>query len=222
AGRGVAERAGRGGADRRGERPRRRPRRTSQTVGPARAPRRRPPLAPRGSPRARAPPSRRALLPPERDVLVGRRIRVARDQAEPRLANPRAHAVQERELPDRREHHLLLEELLDLLEQCLALLPVGVGRLLLEETVDVRIAPVDIEAARHRKGLEPRGGIAEGAAAALHQVLELLLRVALEEGRALQRAERAPDARDLQVVDDALGDAAVRGVREVLARIEAI
>src|SRR5438552_14920235 len=51
------------------------------------------------------------LLPgPELQVFVRCGVGVAGDQAEPRLLDPRADAVQERELPDRHEDHLLVHE----------------------------------------------------------------------------------------------------------------
>src|SRR5207253_10804524 len=57
------------------------------------------------------------LLPgPELQVFVRCGVGVAGDQAEPRLLDPRADAVQERELPDRHEDRLLVHELLDLHE----------------------------------------------------------------------------------------------------------
>ena len=58
--------------------------------------------------------------------------------------------------------------------------------------------------------------------AALDDVLEALLRVALEEGGALERPQLGADADRLKVVDHRLGDVGVRGVAVVLAGVEAV
>ena len=103
----------------------------------------------------------------------------------------------------------------------LAALLVEIGRLLLEQSVDVRIAAVDVRAAGGDEGLQPGGRVAEGAAGGLHDVLELLVGVRAEEGRALERPQRGADADGLQVVQDRLGQVRVGRVAEVLARVEA-
>src|SRR5262249_59062131 len=50
-------------------------------------------------------------------VLVGCRIRKVGDEPEARFLNPRAHAVKESKLPQRREHGALVHELLDFSER---------------------------------------------------------------------------------------------------------
>src|SRR5262249_24410368 len=99
----------------------------------------------------------------ERDVLVRRRVGVARDQSEPGLADAWAHPVQERELPDGRIDDALLDELLDPLQGRLAPLDVGLRGLLAEEAVEIGIAAVDVGAILDHEGFEARGGVAEGA-----------------------------------------------------------
>src|SRR2546430_12174912 len=84
----------------------------------------------------------------ERQVLVRRRVRVAGNAAEPGLLGPRSDAVQECELPDRDEHDALVDELLDPVQEGLALLPVELRPLLPEEPVDVRVAAVDVQIGR--------------------------------------------------------------------------
>src|SRR5438874_2279949 len=60
----------------------------------------------------------------DRDLLVGTGIREGRDQAEAGLADPRAVAVDERQLPDRCNDRLFGYELLDLLQHLAAFLDV--------------------------------------------------------------------------------------------------
>src|SRR5207244_584059 len=79
------------------------------------------------------------LLSLEPHVLVRRRERVAGDQPEPRLLDPRSVAAHQSDLPDGRDHRLVVDELLDLVQRGLAPLLVELGGLLAEEPVDVRI-----------------------------------------------------------------------------------
>src|SRR5262249_60105437 len=88
----------------------------------------------------------------------------------------------------------------------LAPLLVEVGALLAEQPVDVRIAAVHVRAARSDEGFDPCCGVAEGGASALHEVLVLLVAVALLECRALERPELHAYARGLERVDDRLAD----------------
>src|ERR1051325_4977184 len=66
----------------------------------------------------------------ELHVFVGRRERVGRDEAVARLLDARAHAVEERQLVDRREHRALVHELLHAVEDRLALAAVELRGLL--------------------------------------------------------------------------------------------
>src|SRR5947209_4277376 len=158
----------------------------------------------------------------ELDVLVRGGIGVAADEAEPALLHARPHAVQEGELPDGREHDLVVDELLDAMQGRLAALSVQLGRLLLEEPVDVRIAAVGVRAPGDHERLETGGGIAECSARALDDVLQLLLCVLLEECRALDGAKPGPDPHGLEVVDPALGEIAVGDVAIVVPGVEAV
>ena len=72
------------------------------------------------------------------------------------------------------------------------------------------------------EGLDPRGGIAERAAAALDEVLQFLVAESLEEGRALERPDLRPDAGGLEVVDRRLRHVDERRVDEVVAGVEAV
>src|SRR3989441_179543 len=156
----------------------------------------------------------------ELHILVGRGERVARDEPEPRFLHTRPHAAQEGDLPDRRNHHLLVDELLNPVQDRLALLFVQHGCLLTEQPVDLGIAPIGVHSTRCHEGLDPCGRIAEGAAPALDEVPKLLLGVRLEEGRQLEWPELHPDADRSKVVDDGLLDGS--DVAEVFARIEAV
>src|SRR5262249_57707012 len=87
---------------------------------------------------------------------------------------------------------------------------VELRRLLREERVDVRIAAVGIGAVLRDECLEAGRGVAEGAAGALDQVLETLLRVSLEKSRALQRSELGADADLFAVVERSLSELGLR------------
>ena len=63
------------------------------------------------------------------------------------MLDPRADAVEKRELPDRRVDRLVVYEPLDAMQRRLASLGIDVRCLLGEQPVDVRIAAVDIRAA---------------------------------------------------------------------------
>src|SRR2546428_8136101 len=100
----------------------------------------------------------------EAQSLARGRPRIVGDGPAPRLGDARTVPLQERELPDREVHGLLVDQLLDAMQNRLALLPVELGRLLSEEAVDVRIATIGVDAARDRERLDPGGGVAEDAA----------------------------------------------------------
>src|SRR5262245_10316794 len=121
-------------------------------------------------------------------------------------------SVEEGELPDRREHDLVVHQLLDLDEGRLPALGVHLGGLLAEEAFDVRIAAVAVEAVGRHEGLDARGGIAGGAAAALYKVPELLVLELAEERRPLERAYLRVDADDAEVVHDGFDDRRVGAV----------
>src|SRR5688572_27957210 len=125
--------------------------------------------------------------------LFGLQLHVFVGTREPRLLHARPHAAHGGELPARREHHLVLSELLDLLEHRLAPLAVHLDRLVAKEPGDVGIAAVGVGAAAADEGVDARLHDAERAAAALDDAPQLLLAVALEERRPLERADPRPD-----------------------------
>src|SRR3989442_3216316 len=155
-------------------------------------------------------------------VFVGCRERVAGDEADAGLVDTRAHAVQPGVQPDGRDHRLVVNELLDPVQHRLAPLGVELGGLLPEEPVDVRVAAGDVGTAGGHERLDAGGRVAEGAAAALDQPLELLLGPAPEEGHPFDRPQPHPDPDRVEIVDDGLADVGDGGVAEVVAGVEAV
>src|SRR5262245_27513573 len=99
----------------------------------------------------------------ELDVLVRGRPRIIGDEAEAGLGDAGAVALQERQLPDRQVHRLVVDELLDAVKDRFALLAVQLAGLLGEEPVDVRIASISVAPGRDGERLEPGGRIAVDA-----------------------------------------------------------
>src|SRR5690242_6178846 len=143
------------------------------------------------------------------------------DQAKRRFVDARALAVEESELPQRGVDSALMDQLLHAMQQLGAFGAIGFDRLLGEQLVDVRVAAIDISAALDDERLHARGGVAEGAAAALYDVAVLLLHVALIEGGALDRAQPEPNADLGQAIQRRLAEVGVGGVAVVLPAIEA-
>src|SRR2546426_12274211 len=90
--------------------------------------------------------SRPRRLRRQLQVLVRGRVGMARDQPKTGLGHAGAMPVEEAQLPDRREHDLVVHELLELEEDRLAALGVQLDRLLAVEALDVRVAAVGGEA----------------------------------------------------------------------------
>src|SRR5262245_54019770 len=114
------------------------------------------------------------------------------------------------QLEEWRVHHLLVDELLGLMEKLLALTAVHLHRLSLDEILDVRVRPIGEEAARCHERVEPGRRVAEGGACALDDLLEPLIPVLLEEGPALHRPNRGTDANRPEVAGHRLGEGRVR------------
>src|SRR5206468_6369316 len=141
-------------------------------------------------------------LSPEPHVFVRPGERVAGDEPETRLLHSRPVAAHQTDLDDGRDHRLLVDELLDAVQRRLAPLLVELGALLAEEPIDVRVAAVHVRAARRDEGFDPRRGVAEGGASAVHEVTVLIIAIALLECGALERPEPHANARGLERVDD--------------------
>src|SRR5438105_13773005 len=139
--------------------------------------------------RTMAPSDQLILLSLESHVLVRGGERVAGNQPETRLLHSRPVAAHQADLNDGRDHRLVVDQLLDAVQRRLAPLLVELGALLAEEPIDVRIAAVHVRAARRDEGFDSRRGIAEGSTSAVHEVLVLLVAIALLERRALERPE---------------------------------
>src|SRR5262245_3977448 len=122
----------------------------------------------------------------ELEVLVGRDEWVPGDRRH--LGQPRPDPDQRGLLHDRREHRALVHELLDPVQEPFTALGIHLARLIAEERIDVGIAAVRADPTRDHEGLDARRGVAGGAAADPHQVLELLFLVGLVKARALHRA----------------------------------
>src|SRR5215831_15674811 len=125
----------------------------------------------------------------EPQLFVRRRVWIAADQAEPRLLNPGPHTGQDGRLPERRKHHLLMNQLLDAVQCHLAPFAVELGALLAKEPVDVGVASVNVHAARGHEGFDAGGGVAEHRAVGVHEVLEFLLGEGLHERGPLERPD---------------------------------
>src|SRR5690242_4143319 len=89
----------------------------------------------------------------ELHVLVGREW-AHPDVGDRVLGDARPDAVQGAQVHDRREHHAVDRELLDLVQQRLALRGVALRRLLAEKLVDVGISAVGVAALGLDEGLD--------------------------------------------------------------------
>ena len=146
---------------------------------------------------------------------------MAGDEAEAGLRHARSDAIEEAELPDRGVHGLVVHELLDLLEDRLPF-RTDPARLLLDEPLDVRVGPVGVDAGGGHEGVDTRRRVAEGPAADLDDVRELLFPELAEEGDALEGAQLQLNAHGLQIVDGRLREIFVGDVTVELAGVEAV
>src|SRR4030095_12165502 len=119
--------------------------------------------------------ARRASTRLQLEILQGRGVRVAADQVDAGLFHARPDAPDERQLVDRDVRDAIVEDLLDLVHQRLALLDVGLARLALEEVLDLRDDAGGVDPLLAHVGFEPRGRVAAGAGDPDDEVLELLL-----------------------------------------------
>src|SRR5881396_1951810 len=108
---------------------------------------------------------RSVLLALELHILEGRGVEVPVDEPEAGLRHARALATQERRFENRGEHHALVHELLDLVEDGLAALRVQLACLFPVEAVDVRVAAVRSDPPGNDEGLDARRRIARRRAA---------------------------------------------------------
>src|SRR5262245_22917264 len=155
-------------------------------------------------------------------VLVGPREPPGFEETEPGFFHARPDAVEEGEVPDRREHRPLMDDLLDPVEDHLALRAIQLRGLLTEEAVDVGVASVRVRAAGDGEGLEPGRGVPRGADEEVDEVLVFLLGDALEERRPLERTQLELDSHGFQVGEYRFAPGAHLEVAEELAGVEAV
>src|SRR5262245_21192424 len=94
----------------------------------------------------------------ELHVLVGRPDR-HRHQIDRMVGDARSDPNHHSRAPDWREHHAVDRELLNAVEQDLALGSIPLSRLLLEQLVDVRVAAIGVTSLRVDERLHARGRI---------------------------------------------------------------
>src|SRR6266581_4316241 len=95
-------------------------------------------------------------------ILVGRGVGEPLDVIRACLLDPRTHAPEERELEDRHVEHPVVHDLLDLVQHRLALLPVELARLALEEVLDLRHDPRRVDSGLQHVDLDARRRVAGG------------------------------------------------------------
>src|SRR5262249_21631815 len=93
-------------------------------------------------------------------ILERRRPGVGVDRHQRRLLHPRSDAARPDVEPDGREHHALVHELLDLVQQGLAFRPVRLTVLLFEQCINIGIASPRIYPSTDHDFLDTRGGVA--------------------------------------------------------------
>src|SRR5438128_1861953 len=158
----------------------------------------------------------------ELQILAGRGVRVALDQPGARDLDARGHAPDEALLEDRPHQRLIGDDLLDLMEQGLALLAVELVGLLLEEVVDLGQRAVRVKPALGEERLEPRRRVAGGAGRADEEPLQLLLVPRGHERGSLHRPHPGADPDALEIAAHRLGERGIGWKRCEVARIEAV
>src|SRR5262245_30969906 len=127
----------------------------------------------------------RALQP---DLFEWRRPRIGIDEHQRWLGHARSDAARPDILEDGAVAHALVHEALDLMQHRLALLPVRLRGLLLEKSVDVRIATVGVGSVARDDFGKTGGGVAVERAGAYAHPLGLLGGDQGEVGAALHGA----------------------------------
>src|SRR5262245_35897968 len=167
------------------------------------------------------PRSKRALLPSQLQVLVGREVEAGNGGGED-VVHARPHPGGEAQVIDGHLRHLLLEDALHLEEERLALLPVQLLGLAAEDVVDLGQRAESEGAVLGHEGFEPGGRVARDAADGEHHAMELLLAPRRHEGAAFHGAHARADAHRLQPAADGLGHGVVGREGREVARVEAV
>src|SRR5215467_12813201 len=173
-----------------------------------------------GGPAGRGATTNRVLL--QLEILAGRGVGIALDQAGARHLDARAHAPDESLLEDRRDHSLIGDDLLDLVEERFTLLPVELLGLLLKQIVDLRQRAVRVETALGEERLEPGRRVAGRAGRADQQAFQLLLVPRGHERGAFHGPHARADPDALQVAAHGLGERRVGRQRREIAGVEAV
>src|SRR6516165_5085087 len=160
-------------------------------------------------------------------LLLELHVLVRREWRHPHVGNgvlgdARTDAHQGAQIHDRRVHHPVDGELLDLVQQRLALFGVALVRLLAEQIVDVRIAAVGVVALGLHERLHPAGGVAGIARRGHEQAAQLLLLPGGVERRAFHLAQPHADADRVQIVHHRLGHGRKAWDRRELAGVDPV
>ena len=122
--------------------------------------------------------------------------------------------TEEGNVPDRRKHGAVVDELLHALQQHLTLRPVELRRLLPEEPVEVGMTPVDPRPARDHSALEAGRCGPEGGGEDVDGILRLLVRQSSEKCRALEWAQLSSNSDRVEVGGQCFGKGCGLGVTE--------
>src|SRR5438105_6642479 len=129
----------------------------------------------------------------ELQVLRGGGVGVPGNQPGAGFLHTRPHAPDERQLVERDVERLVGDDLLDLVDELLALLRIELLRLPREEIVDPGMRAVGVDAVLRHVWLEPRGRVPEGGGDDEDHAVQLLLLPRGEIRGSLHRAQAALD-----------------------------
>src|SRR3712207_6161864 len=125
-------------------------------------------------------------------------------------------------LPDWHKARFVVEFLLNLVQQVLALLAVALHRLLLVPGVTLGVLDPGLRSLAVDKGTKARGGIAEGPAAMERQVFERLLPMRRKGRSPLHGADLDANAHGREIIRHGLHHPGKVTIAAHLARIEAV
>src|SRR5262249_42995277 len=151
--------------------------------------------------------------PLQLEVFVRRRVGIAGNQADPGLLDARGNSRHGAELVDGHVHDAVVQDTLDLLEQCLALRTIALARLALEQILHFGQHAIRIEARRRHVGLEPRRRVAAGAVEPHQHALEPLIAPGGEIGGALHRPDARTDTDGSKIARERLAHRVERRIR---------
>src|SRR6266571_4767716 len=157
----------------------------------------------------------------EAHVLVGRGEVELGAQPDRRFLHPRTNTMKDGGLKDRAEHDTLVHEALDPMQQRLALLAVALLRLLLEEVIDVGIAPGGVWRAADHEGLDADCRATRRRRGRRDDPAELLRPPRVHERRSLHATYPRANAHCGEVVGHGLPHGRERWHRRQVAGVEA-